>query len=48
MLQEGIQALPFVLQDFKGEIVSLKDFLERKVVIYFYSRDNSNDCTSQA
>ena len=34
--------------DQNGESVSLSDYLGKKVVLYFYSRDNTPGCTRQA
>lgn len=48
MLQEGTQAPQFTLPNQNGEQVALRDFLGNKVVIYFYSRDNTGGCTRQA
>lgn len=48
MLQEGMQAPAFTLAD-KGEnMVSLSDFSGKKVVLYFYPKDNTPGCTRQA
>ena len=38
----------FTLTDANGEIVSLSDFLGKKVVLYFYPKDNTPGCTRQA
>ena len=38
MLEAGVKAPEFSLQDKDGNIVSLKDFLGKKVVVYFYPR----------
>ena len=48
MLQEGMQALAFTLADKDGKMVSLSDFLGKKVVLYFYPKDNTPGCTRQA
>ena len=48
MLQAGTKAPQFALPDQNGATVALKDFLGQKVVVYFYSRDNSGGCTRQA
>ena len=48
MLQEKTNAPDFVLPDKNGENVSLSDFRGRKVVLYFYSKDNTSGCTKQA
>lgn len=48
MLQEGMQAPQFTLADKDGNNVSLSDFLGKKVVVYFYPKDNTPGCTRQA
>ena len=44
----GEYAPDFTLQDKDGKIVSLSDFKGRKVVLYFYPKDNTPGCTRQA
>ena len=48
MLQEGMQAPAFTLADKDGKMVSLSDFLGKKMVLYFYPKDNTPGCTRQA
>ena len=48
MIAVGTKAPEFTLLDKKGTSVSLKDFLGKKVVIYFYPKDNTPGCTRQA
>ena len=48
MLQEGMRAPVFTLADKGGKMVSLSDFLGKKVVLYFYPKDNTPGCTRQA
>ena len=48
MLQEGMQAPAVMLADKDGKMVSLSDFLGKKVVLYFYPKDNTPGCTRQA
>ncbi|MBR4951260.1 MAG: thioredoxin-dependent thiol peroxidase [Clostridia bacterium] len=48
MLTIGTKAPSFSLQNSKGETVSLSDFLGKKVVLYFYPKDNTPGCTRQA
>lgn len=48
MLEEGIKAPEFKLTDKEGKEVCLSDFLRKKVVLYFYPRDNTPGCTRQA
>lgn len=48
MLQEGMKAPDFALPDQDGNLVSLSQFQGKKVVVYFYPRDNTPGCTRQA
>ena len=48
MLEDGTKAPAFTLPDKNGTPVSLSDFRGRKVVLYFYPRDNTPGCTRQA
>ena len=48
MLEAGMQAPAFMLADKDGKMVSLSDFLGKKVVLYFYPKDNTPGCTRQA
>lgn len=48
MLEIGMKAPDFSLQDTKGNTVSLSEYLGQKVVLYFYPRDNTPGCTRQA
>lgn len=48
MLEKGIKAPDFTLEDKDGKAVSLSDFLGKKVVLYFYPKDNTPGCTRQA
>ena len=48
MLEIGMKAPEFTLNDKDGNAVSLSDFLGKKVVLYFYPRDNTPGCTRQA
>lgn len=48
MLEVGTKAPEFTLPDKDGNPVSLSDFLGRKVVLYFYPKDNTPGCTKQA
>lgn len=38
----------FSLPDDTGAIISLSDFLGKKVVLYFYPKDDTPGCTAQA
>ena len=48
MLEVGTKAPEFTLPDKDGNAVSLADFSGKKVVLYFYPRDNTTGCTRQA
>ena len=48
MLETGIKAPLFSLPDKDGNMVNLADFLGKKVVLYFYPRDNTPGCSRQA
>ena len=48
MLEIGTKAPAFTLPDQDGNPVSLSDFAGKKVVLYFYPRDNTPGCTRQA
>jgi len=48
MLETGTRAPDFTLSDKNGNSVSLSDFLGKKVVLYFYPKDNTPGCTRQA
>ena len=48
MLEIGTKAPEFTLPDKDGNMVSLSDFAGKKVVLYFYPRDNAPGCTRQA
>ena len=48
MLTVGTQAPDFTLTDREGRTVSLSDFRGKKVVVYFYPKDNTPGCTRQA
>ena len=48
MLEIGTKAPEFTLPDKDGNAVSLTDFAGKKVVLYFYPKDNTPGCTRQA
>ena len=48
MLEVGTKAPLFTLPDKDGNPVSLSDFAGKKVVLYFYPKDNTPGCTRQA
>lgn len=47
-LKEGDQAPAFSAQNEKGEIVQLADFGGKKLVLYFYPKDDTPGCTAEA
>ena len=48
MLETGMTAPEFTLPDQNGNAVSLSDFRGKKVILYFYPKDNTPGCTRQA
>ena len=48
MLEKGIKAPDFTLPDKDDNMISLSDFLGKKVILYFYPKDNTPGCTKQA
>ena len=48
MLEVGMKAPNFSLLNQNGETVSLSDFYGKRVVLYFYPKDNTPGCTRQA
>jgi peroxiredoxin Q/BCP len=48
MLQEGTMAPGFTLSADGGGEVSLSDYRGKKVVLYFYPKDNTSGCTKEA
>lgn len=48
MLQISEKAPDFTLKDEKGQSVTLSSFKGKKVVVYFYPKDNTPGCTTQA
>lgn len=48
MLEVGAKAPDFTLPDKDKRMISLSDFAGKKVVLYFYPRDNTPGCTRQA
>lgn len=47
-IKEGDKAPNFKGKDQNGKVVSLKDFTGKKLVIYFYPKDNTPGCTVEA
>jgi bacterioferritin comigratory protein len=48
MLEKGTKAPEFSLPDENGEIRSLSDYKGKKLILYFYPKDNTPGCTKQA
>lgn len=48
MLETGNKAPDFTLQDQNGKTVRLSDFQGKRIVLYFYPKDNTPGCTRQA
>ena len=48
MLSEGDTAPDFELKDTDGNIVRLSDFIGKKIVLYFYPKDDTPHCTTEA
>ena len=47
-LKAGDKAPDFVSKDQNGKTVSLRQFKGKKLVLYFYPKDNTSGCTAQA
>lgn len=48
ILQEGDKAPNFTAKDQNGKTVSLSDFKGKKVILYFYPKDDTPGCTAEA
>ena len=48
MLELGIKAPDFELPDQDGNMHKLSDYAGKKVILYFYPKDNTAGCTKQA
>ena len=48
MLEVGTKAPDFELLDQNGQLHKLSDYLGKKIVLYFYPRDNTPGCSRQA
>jgi len=48
VLKEGDKAPDFTVRDGEGKTVKLKDFRGKKVVLYFYPKDDTPGCTREA
>ena len=47
-MKVGDKAPDFELKDQKGDIVKLADFKGKKVILYFYPKDDTSGCTKEA
>ena len=48
MLKAGDKAPDFSVPDQDGNLVSLKDYKGKKVILYFYPKDDTPGCTAEA
>ena len=48
MLEVGVKAPDFKLPDQNGDIHTLDEFKGKKILLYFYPKDNTPGCTKQA
>ena len=48
MLEVGTKAPDFELPDQNGKLHKLSDYLGKRVILYFYPKDNTPGCTKQA
>jgi peroxiredoxin Q/BCP len=47
-LKEGDKAPNFSAKDQNGKLISLSDFLGKKLILFFYPKDNTPGCTAEA
>ncbi len=48
MLEVGMKAPSFSLKDQNGKVHTLEDYKGKKIILYFYPKDNTPGCTKQA
>ncbi len=48
ILKEGDKAPNFSAKDQNGKTVTLTDFLDKKLILYFYPKDDTPGCTAEA
>jgi peroxiredoxin Q/BCP len=48
MLEAGKKAPPFKLKNQEGKVISLDDQKGKKVILYFYPKDDTPGCTTEA
>lgn len=47
-LKEGVKAPSFKGENQKGETIQLRDYAGKKVILYFYPKDDTPGCTAEA
>ncbi len=47
-LKEGMPAPPFEGIDQDGNLVKISDYIGKKIILYFYPKDNTSGCTEEA
>ena len=47
-LKEGMPAPPFEGTDQDGKLIKMSDYKGKKIVLYFYPKDNTSGCTDEA
>lgn len=48
LLEEGVKAPEFVGKDQNGDEIKLSDYKGKKVILYFYPKDNTPGCTAES
>lgn len=48
LLQQGLKAPLFEAPDQEGQTVALKDYIGKKVILYFYPKDDTPGCSKEA
>jgi len=48
MIKENTKAPEFTLSDQKGQDISLADYAGKKLILYFYPKDDTPGCTTEA
>lgn len=48
VLKEGDKAPEFTAKDQNGNTISLSDFLDKTLILYFYPKDDTPGCTAEA
>lgn len=48
MIEAGSKAPDFAVPNQDGETISLSDFTGKKIVLYFYPKDDTSGCTTEA